>query len=199
MKEFTFLMILLLWGCSSKNERSIVCIEGLATAENVANCEIAAYLKYKSNKKDFKKRLLSAHELYQKGENNFNNGRYGRAHVYYSNSRIRLPSYKAMARTGDAIFYMHTMVNSQAKDDTATSDKMCSRYFIRETELQLFQTYDAALLFHAFEEKELGIHTDPRDVEKTRKKSACLKTLAAKYKDTLDACVDRALIKQCLD
>jgi hypothetical protein len=170
---------------------SPTCVEGLLTADNHSRCLAEAYLKYASNPVEFNKRRLSAQSLYDLGEKDFAAARYGKAFNDYSTSNAWVPSYKALVKTGDAVFHMHA--SGQGPDANG-----CSKEFLRAAELHLPQTYDAALLFHDFETEHTGLKVTKEELDGVRGKSTCLKELASKYSHEPDACVARKLIRVCL-
>ncbi len=172
------------------------CVEGLLSAENHANCKSKEYLEYAVNKTEFEQRRLSAQRLYALGEADFSAARYGKAFTHFSTSNVWVPSYRAMVKAGDAIFFMHA--SGVDPDGKPVDINGCSAEFVRATELQLPQTYDAALSFYKFDKVQTGLTVEQGELDQVLRKSTCLKQLADKHKNQAEACVRRSLIRNCL-
>jgi|GEM_PF-3800876 len=183
-------------GCTRTETAIPKCVEGVLTAENHANCTIKRYQEFASNPQEFNRRKKSARQLYAQGEADFAAGLYKRAYIAYSTSAVWVPSYRTMVKTGDAIFYRHA--SDMETEGPDGGKRACSNYFVREAELQIPQTYDAALRFQEFESNQTELKVSQEELEQVRHKSACLKELASTYRDVPDACVDRESIRQCL-
>lgn len=182
---------------SAQPAQDAECVEGHLTAQNIAQCKIQRYSAYSANKAEFSQRMNSAQELYREGEENFTAGNYRQAYMAFSTSTVWLPSSKAMIRAGDALFHMHAA--PRPSGGAAGETSKCSERFVREAELQLPQTYDAALIFHEFEKQQPGNQTNEQELEEARQRSACLKQLADQYRGTSASCVEKSLISSCLE
>ncbi|MBM7112380.1 hypothetical protein [Archangium primigenium] len=145
---------------------------------------------------EFARRKRSAQQLYEQGEAAFTAGHYKKAHTAYSTSTVWVPSYRTMVKAGDALFYRYAFsTESEGTDGGKTS---CSTYFVRDAELQIPQTYDAALKFLAFETAQTGLRVSDVELAQVRHKSECLKALASAHQAPPETCVDRTRIKECL-
>jgi hypothetical protein len=177
-----------------------LCIEQLYTAESMAGCRIESYIEFETTLVSpfpFNERQESAARLLAWGEAYFSQGIYHKAWYAFDTARVNLPSYKSVVRAADASFYGYATWQPEGSAGQAQCVELefpASALFVR-----LAWHYDAALLFYPFELERTGVTVPQEELDRTRRKSACMKRLANKYQYWLKPCVDRSEILKCLE
>jgi hypothetical protein len=203
------------WGCGSREAPRLhaatavnaspypspLCLEPPLTAEDSAGCHIQEYLETLEDMTwgwRMRGTALSAYEL---AEENFAKGHYFTAWNLFIQSKSCMPSYKAIVREGDAGFYAFAIAprRSDLEHDTEGIERGCSPFAVNAVELELMQTYDLALLFYPFELEQTGVQVPRHELERTRRKADCMRRLARRYSLLLEPCVERSLIKKCVE
>lgn len=209
------LLLLLSWGCGDReaprqhtatvvNESAYpypLCLEPPLTAEDSAGCHIQQYLETLADMTWEWRMRGTATSAYEHAEERFAKGRYFTAWELFIQSKSCMPSYKAIVREGDAAFYAFAIAprRSDGEHETEGIERGCSPFAVNSVELVLIQTYDLALLFYPFELEQTGVPVPRHELERTRRKAACMRRLAQRYSYLLEPCVERSLIKRCVE
>lgn len=207
------LLLLGLWGCEQRETYEVhavpvvnesphpypLCIETLLTAQSRAGCLIQDYLEASSDMTRGWRLREAARSGYALAEESFAQGRYFDAWNLFTQSESCMPSYHALVREGDAAFYTFGITIISEESQVAVEASGCVKVGHMGFEAIIVPTYETALLFYPFELEQTGVQVPRHELERTRRKADCMRRLAQRYSHLLEPCVERSLIKKCVE